>query len=379
MLRQEVSVCVFAGHTGGHLFPALAFTERFKKLFPQSKVILFTSPKAKSIIEPLAPGGFDGVEYLNEFPFFSGISLRTVRFLLEFLRAFLLSFQKINRIKPNLCVGFGSYVSYPGMKIACWKKIPTLVHEQNKIAGKATKMLASSADAVAVSFPETALGSRSRAGRVEVTGLPVRSGLYALAAEFKREFAAVSAERPLKVFITGGSQGAHKLNKVILESFFRLSPEERKKIAVIHITGSKDFDWVKGEYSKMQINSKVFPFYAAMQELYAHSDFAITRAGANTLFELALFGLPALVVPFPFAAENHQEINARFFEAQGGIMLEKEESLNSDKLGHILREMMEPSVRRRYSEALKAAAPDDAAQNLAVIASKLLSGETVCA
>lgn len=372
-MQEEVRICIFAGHTGGHLFPAFAFAERFKKRFPQSKITLITSPKAKPLIEPLAPGTLEGVEYMNEFPFFSGISLRAFRFLLEFCRAFFLSFRKLDRLRPQLCAGFGSYVSYPGMKIACWKKIPTLVHEQNKIAGKATKMLAAGVDLTAVSFPETLIGAKPK--RVEVVGLPVRSGLYNESLSFRRTFEGVTEERPLKVFITGGSQGAHKLNKVILESFFRLSPEERKKIAVTHITGTQDFDWVKEEYTKMKINATVYPFFGKMQELYRQSDFAVTRAGANTLFELALFGLPALAVPFPYAAENHQEVNARFFESCKALRVEKENQLTPDVLANSLREVMRPEIRRSLSLNIASMAPEDAAEKIADLACELLSKE----
>ncbi len=370
-MREEVSICVFAGHTGGHLFPALAFAERLKKRLPKSRITLITSPKAKPIIEPLAARTLDQIEYLNEFPFFSGISLRTLHFLLEFLRAFLISSQKLARIKPDLCVGFGSYVSYPGMKLAGWKKIPTMIHEQNRIAGKATKMLAGDADIVAVSFPETRYVESAK--RLELTGLPVRFKLYSEAQGFRRGFESVTEQKPLKIFITGGSQGAHKLNKVILESFFRLSPEERKKIAVTHITGTKDFEWVKGEYEKMDINMKVYPFYEKMQELYAGSDFAVTRAGANTLFELALFSLPAVAVPFPYAAEDHQDVNARYFESQSAIRVEKETTLTPEGLGTIIRDMMRPEVRHAYAQELRRIAPLDAAETLADLAFELLS------
>lgn len=372
-MQEEVSICIFAGHTGGHLFPALAFAERFKKRTPHSKITLITSPKARPLIEPHIGGAVDGVEYLNEFPFFSGISLRTFRFLLEFCRAFFLSSEKLNRLKPCLCVGFGSYVSYPGMKLACWKKIPTLIHEQNKIAGKATKMLAASVDVTAVSFPDTVIVAKPR--HMEVSGLPVRTRLYQESRGFQRSFDEVSAEKPFRIFITGGSQGAHKLNKVILESFLRLLPEERKKVAVTHITGTQDFEWVKEEYQKMKITASVYSFFGKMQELYRQSDFAVTRAGANTLFELALFGLPAMAVPFPYAAENHQEVNARFFESNGALRVENEKALTPEILENAVRQMMVPGTRRVMSENLSKMAPEDAAERLADIACALLSKE----
>ena len=382
-MPQGVSVCIFAGHSGGHLFPALAFAERFRKKFPESRITLLTSPKARPILASLDPRtaeAFDRIEYLNEFPFSSGISLRTFRFLLEFIRAFLLSFQYLSQLKPDLCVGFGSYVSYPGMKLAVWKKIPTLIHEQNKIAGKATRMLARHVDGVALSFPRDFSGNPESGSptktfgddREFIVGLPIRSQLVQAARHFQRSFEVPSVQKPLRIMITGGSQGAHRLNEVILESFSLLLPEERKKIAVTHITGNKDFDKVTESYRRLGMPFKTFPFYDKMHELYQEADLAMTRAGANTLFELALFGLPAVVIPFPFTADSHQDANAGYFESHRGICVKSEKELTPQGLKNKILELSSPEIRKHYSESLSRMVPQDAASRLVEIASELI-------
>jgi UDP-N-acetylglucosamine--N-acetylmuramyl-(pentapeptide) pyrophosphoryl-undecaprenol N-acetylglucosamine transferase len=386
-VSREVSICVFAGHTGGHLFPALAFAERFKQKFPESRIYLVTSPKARPILASHASGVFDRVDFLNEFPLpagrpageprlfknLAGISLRTLNFLLEFGRAFLLSSRYLKKMKPDLCVGFGSYVSYPGMKLAVWKKIPTLIHEQNKIAGKATRMLARHVQRVAASFGETEC--RPEPKRMDVVGLPLRLKLYQARQTFRRQFDAVTPEKPFRILVTGGSQGAHRLNEAVLQSFSLLSPEERKKIVVNHSTGTQDLEWVTENYRRLGMQNKTFSFYENMQDLYTEADLAITRAGANTLFELALFNLPAIVVPYPHAAENHQEANAHFFESRGAAVLRTEKELTPEWLSGKIREMMSPEIRMRYADGLTQIAPQDAAVKLTETASELLSKE----
>ena len=147
-----MKISVFAGHSGGHLFPAVAFSESLRKRFPQSTILLVTSPKGRVLVERLPKGIFDRVCYLPEFPFPSGLSLRMFSFLLKLPQVFILSSQYLSKEKPDICVGFGSYVSFPGMLLSSWRKIPTLIHEQNLIPGKATNWLAKHADCVAVSF-----------------------------------------------------------------------------------------------------------------------------------------------------------------------------------------------------------------------------------
>jgi UDP-N-acetylglucosamine--N-acetylmuramyl-(pentapeptide) pyrophosphoryl-undecaprenol N-acetylglucosamine transferase len=372
-LPQGVSVCIFAGHTGGHLFPALAFAERFKQRYPDSRTYLITSPKARPILAAHASGVFDRVFFLNEFPLPAGISLRTLRFLLEFARAFFISSRFLSEMKPDLCVGFGSYVSYPGMRLAVWRKIPTLIHEQNKIAGKATRMLARQVSRAAASFEDTVC--RPSPKTLETVGLPIRFKLYQSRQGFLRTFTEPSAEKPLQILITGGSQGAKRLNEAVLEAFSLFLPEERQKIAVTHTTGTKDFEGVTECYRRLGMKSKTFPFYENMQELYSSADLAIARAGANTLFELALFALPSIVVPYPHAAENHQEANARTFESQGALVMQTEKELTPEWLCAKFREFGSPQVREKYSEKMSRIAPQDAAAKLVDLASELLSKE----
>jgi UDP-N-acetylglucosamine--N-acetylmuramyl-(pentapeptide) pyrophosphoryl-undecaprenol N-acetylglucosamine transferase len=264
-------------------------------------------------------------------------------------------------------VGFGSYAAYPGLKIASKRKIPVLIHEQNCVPGKATRWLARDADCVAVSFEETLADENLRLR--EVVGLPIRSALRKAAMERKKD-----GER-FRILVVGGSQGAHRLNEVVLETFSQLSSEEKTKIAVMHITGMKDHEWVAQRYRQINIQAETFPFFDKMHELYRRSDLAITRAGANTLFELALFKLPAVVIPYPYAGA-HQKANADYFAAEEGILTRGESVLDSGWLLEQIRILQSDSSRRiKMSETISKLAAPDAASRLVELAEKLLTKE----
>jgi UDP-N-acetylglucosamine--N-acetylmuramyl-(pentapeptide) pyrophosphoryl-undecaprenol N-acetylglucosamine transferase len=162
---------------------------------------------------------------------------------------------------------------------------------------------------------------------------------------------------------------------VVLKSFSELSPEEKEKIAVIHITGKTDWKWVTDFYRQLDIHHQTFPFFEYMEKLYTQTDFAITRAGANTLFELALFRIPAVVIPYPFAG-SHQKANAEFFAARGAVIC-KDESTVDEKwlLGEIRLFQKDLNQRRKMAEALAGLQTPQAAEELVEAAGRLLEGK----
>lgn len=365
-MSQDYRISVYAGPSGGHLFPAQAFAAAFRERYPESQIELITGDRARKFSRQLGTGVFNAIYYLPDFPYPSGFSVRTMKFLIELLRAFFLSFQYLSKSKPDLCAGFGSYVSYPGLIMASAKKIPTLIHEQNLLPGKATQWLARRVDCVAVSFEDTFPGADLKR-RVHV-GLPMREDM-AQASLKKRN---LEGQNGFRILIVGGSQGSHRLNETALETFSGFSSEEKKKIAVIHITGSADSGWVKQRYGQLGVRAEVFPFFDRMQELYERSDMAITRAGANTLFELATFKIPAIVIPYPYAG-GHQKANADFFAGRKAIICCEESSLNSAWLsGQIKTLQTDSRARRDLSESIAHLATPEAAFCLVDLAQSLL-------
>lgn len=360
-------VVVYAGPTGGHVFPAQAFSESLRGRFPGCEVHFVTCHRAKALVDPMPPGTFASVTYLPEFGFPGGFSWKSLKpfVLLPFLFAQAVVFLLSN--KPDLCVGFGSFVSFPGMMTARWLGIPTLIHEQNKVPGKATVWLVPHMDAVAESFEGTRFPRQPKA--LHTVGLPLRP-FIGVAARQPRER---SPSRPFTLLVVGGSQGARGLNTTVTDAVAALSVEERARIAVIHIAGKQDRAWVAERYQSLVPSSEVHAFYGAMDVLFRKTDLAITRAGANTLFELAAFGVSALVIPYPHAG-GHQKYNAQSFAEKGGLIYHEENQAATDWLAEqVRRYLREPESLKGIAEAVKALARPDAADALAEIAGKLIN------
>ncbi len=373
---------LFAGPSGGHLFPAVAFAEVLRRREPEARIHLITSGRAHHFVSHMPPHLFNQVHYAGDFPLPSGFSFRSVSFVLELIRGFIFSSRCLSKIRPDCCVGFGSYVAYPGMILAVLRRIPTLIHEQNLVPGKATLWLVRHVDCVAVTFPETFAAEKLR--KRMVTGLPLRSSLAAVARAAMAEPVsvgtksgfgggnAVEDDRPFRVLVVGGSQGAHRLNEVVLEAFSRFTPEEKRKIAVIHITGKTDHARVSEAYEKTGVACETYVFFENMQELYGRADMAITRAGANTLFELALFRLPAIVVPYPYAG-SHQVANAEHFASRGAVISQAESALTVDWLFDQVSQLFhQTEVRNRLSHAISGIGHTEAADRLVDLTEKLM-------
>ena len=357
---------VYAGPTGGHVFPAQSFSEGFCKRFLDSKIDLVTCHRAKSLIDKMPQGIFCSVSYLPEFGFPGGFSWKTLKPFFLFPYLFFQAFLFLKRTKPDLCVGFGSFVSYPGMMTAHGLKVPTLIHEQNRVPGKATHWLVPHMDVVVESFEKTQFLRKPK--KLYTIGLPLRSFIVDAAARARGGL----IPRPFTLLVVGGSQGAQGLNTIVTDAIAALSDEERSKIAVIHITGKQDQSWVAERYEQLALSSEVHPFYSAMDELFQKADLAITRAGANTLFELAAFGVPALVIPYPHAS-GHQKYNAQGFAEKGGLIFHDEDPAAKDWLVEHLRKTIEdPRSLAGIAKAIQGLARPKATDELVEIARKLI-------
>ncbi len=358
-------ILILAGPSGGHLFPAYAFAESLRQRLPESALQLVTGQRAQPLVSRWNGRLFEKIHYLHDFPYPRGFSFKTFQFLIELTRGFIQSSRFLSSFQPELCVGFGSYIAYPGLVLSAWKKIPVLLHEQNLLPGQATDRLIPHANHIAVSFEETY--RTLKPGLRSVTGLPIRSALRQAA-----QTARASEDGRFRVLVVGGSQGAHRLNQIVLDGFSRLDGEEKTKYAVIHITGKQDFDRVKETYASMEIAHQVFPFVENMQDIYSRADMAVTRSGANTLFELALFRLPAIVIPYPYAG-GHQSENAKSFAASGAIIFRDEESVSADWLMESIRGLRKDKARRdAMSQAIAGRHRPDAADRLANLAQSFL-------
>ncbi|MFH0984521.1 MAG: UDP-N-acetylglucosamine--N-acetylmuramyl-(pentapeptide) pyrophosphoryl-undecaprenol N-acetylglucosamine transferase [Candidatus Omnitrophota bacterium] len=363
---DPMRLVVYAGPTGGHVFPAQSFSEGFRKRFPDCRIEFVTCSRARPLVEKMSQGTFDGVTYLPEFGLPSGFSWKTLKPFFLFPYLFLQAFLFLRRKKQDLCVGFGSFVSYPGMMMAHALGIPTLIHEQNKVPGKATHWLVPHMDIVAESFEGTRFSRKPKV--LHTLGLPLRSVIVRAAANAQGD----PVPRPFTLLVVGGSQGAQGLNAIVTDAIAALSDEERSKIAVIHITGKRDRSWVAERYEQLALTNEVHAFSGVMDELFWRSDLAITRAGANTLFELAAFGLPAFVIPYPHAG-GHQKYNAESFAERGGLIFHEEDPAAKDWLvEHLRRAIEDPRSLKGMALAVKQLARPNATDALIEIARTLI-------
>lgn len=363
--RPALRIAIYAGPTGGHLFPAQAFAERLRERAPGAGVELVTSRRARKLVANMPAGLFDRVRYLPDFGLPHRVfSVSTLKPLLLAPWLFVQAFAHLWSFRPRLCVGFGSFVAYPGMIAAGALGIPTLIHEQNRAAGKATCWLAPRMKAVAVSFEDTLLPPGVK--NIRRVGLPLRKFITQRPSAFREPGVT------LRLLVMGGSQGAQGLNRIVTAALGSLDPEEKEKIAVTHIAGEKDRDRVAGEYQAAGVTSEIHPFYRDMFELFHRTDLAVTRAGANTLFELAFYGIPAFVVPFPYAG-GHQKLNAEAFARKGGLEYREESPGAEAWLASRIRAVLKGEKRLEpMAEAMSALAKPKAAEELANIALGLI-------
>ncbi|QDL53523.1 undecaprenyldiphospho-muramoylpentapeptide beta-N-acetylglucosaminyltransferase [Rhodoferax aquaticus] len=340
---------VMAGGTGGHIFPGLAVAKALRD--KGWRVHWLGAPNSmESRLVP--PQGFT-LETVD----FSGVRGKGVKTLLmlpiRLLRAFTQSVQVLQRVRPDVVIGLGGYISLPGGLMAVAMGKPLVLHEQNSIAGLSNKVLARLAKRVFAAFPGTM-------AQAQWVGNPLRSE-FLLQAQPQVRFAGRSG--PLRVLVVGGSLGARALNTVVPQAL-ALIPAAARPV-VIHQSGEKQLEELRANYANAGVEAELTPFIDNTAEAFAAADLVICRAGASTVTELAAVGAAALFVPFPSAVDDHQTHNARFLVAQGAGQLMPQPEFTPEVLAHMLQ-TTERSVLVQW--ALQAKTLEKTAATTAVVA-----------
>jgi UDP-N-acetylglucosamine--N-acetylmuramyl-(pentapeptide) pyrophosphoryl-undecaprenol N-acetylglucosamine transferase len=249
---------------------------------------------------------------------------------LKLLKAFWQSIQVVRRVKPDVVVGLGGYITFPGGMMSVLLGKPLVLHEQNSVAGLANKVLAGVADRIFSAFPDVLKNAIW-------VGNPLRQDFLNKPAPAQR-FAGRSG--PLKLWVVGGSLGAQALNDLVPKAL-ALLPEHKRPV-VVHQSGVKQIDALKSNYAKAGVQAELTPFIQDTAHAFAEADLIICRSGASTVTEIAAIGAAAIYVPFPFAVDDHQTTNANFLVAQGGGWLMPQAQLSAEalaeRLGNITRE-----------------------------------------
>jgi UDP-N-acetylglucosamine--N-acetylmuramyl-(pentapeptide) pyrophosphoryl-undecaprenol N-acetylglucosamine transferase len=320
MRDTHKTALVMAGGTGGHIFPGLAVAEALREAgwrvhwlgAPDSMESQLVPPRGFAF-EPVAFGGVRGKGILT-------LALLPLRLL----RAFWQSLQVVRRVKPDVVLGLGGYITFPGgMMASLWGK-PLVLHEQNSVAGLANKVLVQLADRVFTAFPGV-----FKTG--QWVGNPLRRAFTEQAAPAER-FAGRTG--PLRVLVVGGSLGAKALNDIVPQAL-ALMPESQRPV-VTHQSGAKQIEALRANYAAAGVQADLTPFIDDTASAFAQADLVICRAGASTVTELSAVGAAALFVPFPFAVDDHQTANAQFLVAHGGGWLVPQSELSAQSLAERL-------------------------------------------
>jgi UDP-N-acetylglucosamine--N-acetylmuramyl-(pentapeptide) pyrophosphoryl-undecaprenol N-acetylglucosamine transferase len=244
---------------------------------------------------------------------------------LRLLRAFWQSLGVVRRVKPDVVVGLGGYITFPGGMMGVLMGKPLVLHEQNSVAGLANKVLAGVADRVFTAFPDVLK-------KAQWVGNPLRAAFTS-----QPDPAARFAGRtgPLKLLVVGGSLGARGLNTVVPQALARIAPETRPQ--VLHQSGAKQIDELRANYTAAGVEGELTPFIEDTAQAYADADIIVARAGASTVTEIAAVGAAALFVPFPSAVDDHQTTNARFLVDAGGGWLVQQADLTPELLADLLQ------------------------------------------
>jgi UDP-N-acetylglucosamine--N-acetylmuramyl-(pentapeptide) pyrophosphoryl-undecaprenol N-acetylglucosamine transferase len=315
------TIMIMAGGTGGHVFPALAVAEYLRA---QGWRVVWLGAKTGMEAALVPKQGYE-MAWVR----FSGLRgkglLRALALPLNLLIAFWQSARAILVQRPDVVLGMGGYISFPGGMMASLLARPLLVHEQNSIAGLANKVLSRLADRVLQAFPGTLPGAR-------LSGNPVRREIAALPAPRAR-----MAERTgrLKLLVIGGSLGAQALNETLPQALALLDDDVRPEVT--HQAGAKHIESVQAGYAAAGVRAQALAFIDDMARCYGEADLVICRAGALTVAELACAGVASILVPFPHAVDDHQTANAKFLSARGAALLLPQAELSAKGLADLLR------------------------------------------
>lgn len=348
-----MNTVIACGGTGGHLFPGLAVAEVLRArghevmLFISEKEIdsLATSTRSEFRFEKLPTVGLPS-------PFSPAI----VRFLQRFNESLAACRRIYRNFQPHVVLGMGGFTSTAPVLAGKMRGIPTFIHESNAIPGKANRMTARMVRAVLLGFKECAQFFPKV--RTEVTGTPIRSELKRIDRRAAR--AKLGLREDLRtLLVMGGSQGASGINQAMIRALPSLQGEA---LQVIHLSGARDERLLADNYQREKIPAHVAAFHHAMGEVYSAADFAIARSGAASLSELAAFALPSLLIPFPYASDDHQTRNAEIFVKAEAALLVREAELAGDLLARKIQDLLgDPEKLQRMSENSGKLAPKNAA------------------
>lgn len=336
-------VMIMAGGTGGHVYPALAVADELRQ---RGVPVIWLGTK-KGIEARLVPQAGIDVDWLG----MSGLRGKGLVTLVlapvKILMACYQALKILRKRKPAAVLGMGGFVSAPGGVMAWVLRIPLLIHEQNAVPGMSNRILAKMATGVMEAFPNSFISGATQVGN------PVRKDIADIADPGVR----LSEHKgSLRVLIFGGSLGAARLNEIVPEACAEIL--RSKGLEIKHQAGPGNFEQTRLNYTQLKVKAEVLEYMDNMPEMYAWADVVICRAGAMTIAELAAAGVASILVPYPYAVDDHQTCNAKYLSDKGAAVLIQQEDLNVKKLVEVLKEMNRDKALEMSVKAKKLGKPE---------------------
>jgi len=352
------SIIIAGGGTGGHIFPAIAIANAIKRLQPNVE-ILFIGAKGKMEMEKIPQAGYN-IKGIDIVGFNRSSLLKNISLPFKLIKSFFQVKTIINNFKPNAVIGVGGYSSFPVLRYAQSKNIPTFIHESNSFAGKSNILLGKKANKIFVA--SDGMEKFFPANKIIKTGNPVRANIVEskITKNEALNFFKLSADKPV-ILIVGGSLGAKSINDTI---YGKIDELLKKNIQLIWQTG-KSFSEEAQQQMKQKKDIWIGTFIDKMEYAYAAADIVVSRAGAMAVAELCIVGKPVIFVPFPFAAEDHQTLNATTLVNKNAAIMIANKDVQTKLIDEILNLINQPTLQKTLSEHISKLAITSADERIA--------------
>jgi UDP-N-acetylglucosamine--N-acetylmuramyl-(pentapeptide) pyrophosphoryl-undecaprenol N-acetylglucosamine transferase len=358
-------IVLVAGGTGGHVFPAQALAGELRAkgytlaLLTDDRGAAWADALGDIATHAIRAGRVTGVTFSQRIKGVWDLALGALQ-----------SRRLLRGLAPSVVIGFGGYTSVPAMLAATYLRLPTVLHEQNALLGRANRLLAPRVSVIATSFTEVQKLEQKEQHKVVYTGNPVRGAVEALR---DVPYQAPEPGGPIRLLVTGGSQGARVFSDVVPNAIARLSDHLRARIQLAQQCRPEDLERVKAVYDESGFNAELAPFFEDISERLGQAHLVICRSGASTVAELTAAGRPAMLVPYAHAADDHQAFNARAIAERGGAEIILEPDFKPEILAARLKLLLEqPATLSAMAAAAHGAGIARAASNLAAVATELI-------
>jgi UDP-N-acetylglucosamine--N-acetylmuramyl-(pentapeptide) pyrophosphoryl-undecaprenol N-acetylglucosamine transferase len=360
------TIVLSAGGTGGHLFPAQALAEEL--LRRGRSIVVMTDRRGRESDTVFAGATIESVPSAS----FAGSLAARFAAPLQILCGIFVGWRKLTQLKPGAVVGFGGYPSFPVMIAAWLGGFPTAIHEQNAVLGRVNRMLSTRVSAIAASFTLMRFAPKDTLSIV-YTGNPVRPEAAELSST---PYLEPDEDGVIRLLVFGGSQGARALSELVPAAVALLPELLRRRLEIVQQCRPEDMEQVRAAYAAMNVGADLAPFFSDLPARIAAAHLVISRSGASTISELAVIGRPAILIPYPFATDDHQTANARVFADAGAAWLVQQRDVTPECFAQRLEMIFGAPVElARRARAARALARPDAASRLADLVDRIARRE----